>query len=111
RRSRRAGACGARAACGACGGGRPRLRTRVGGQGDSLPPRTIAPMAANPLRQLPSVDALLGLAGDTAERNGRAAPLAAIRSALAEARAAGEPRSPEQLLARVEQLLDRPASL
>jgi L-seryl-tRNA(Ser) seleniumtransferase len=68
-------------------------------------------MAANPLRQLPSVDSLLALAEDTAERHGHAATVAAIRSALAEARAAGEPRSAEQLLARVHQLLARPPSL
>ena len=68
-------------------------------------------MAANPLRQLPSVDTLLGAAEDIAERHGRAATVAAIRSALAEARAAGEPQSAQRLLARVEQLLERPASL
>ena len=68
-------------------------------------------MAANPLRQLPSVDALLGLAQDTAARHGRPATVAAIRAALAEARSAGEPRSPEQLLARAAALLERPPSL
>ena len=48
------------AAADAVGGGRPRGRTAVVAKDGSLPPRTIAAMAANPLRQLPSVDALLG---------------------------------------------------
>jgi L-seryl-tRNA(Ser) seleniumtransferase len=68
-------------------------------------------MAANPLRQLPSVDALLGRADAAVERHGRTAAVDAIRAALAEARAAGEARSPEALLARVNELLDRPPSL
>jgi L-seryl-tRNA(Ser) seleniumtransferase len=68
-------------------------------------------MAANPLRQLPSVDALLGRADAAVERHGRTAAVDAIRAALAEARAAGEARSPEVLLARVNELLDRPPSL
>ena len=57
-------------------------------------------MPVNPLRQLPSVDALLGLAHDIVARHGRPATVAAIRAALAEARSAGEARSPEHLLAR-----------
>ncbi|HEY3763761.1 MAG TPA: L-seryl-tRNA(Sec) selenium transferase [Gaiellales bacterium] len=68
-------------------------------------------MAANPLRQLPSVDALLQLAPDLVARHGRPATLAAIRAALAEARSAGEPRPAEALLARAVKLLDRPPSL
>jgi L-seryl-tRNA(Ser) seleniumtransferase len=68
-------------------------------------------MAANPLRQLPSVDALLGRAQAAVDRHGRGPAVEAIRTALAEARAAGEARSPEALLARVEELLDRPPSL
>jgi L-seryl-tRNA(Ser) seleniumtransferase len=68
-------------------------------------------MAANPLRQLPSVDALLGRADAAVERHGRTAAVDAIRAALAEARAAGEARAPEALLARVNELLDRPPSL
>jgi L-seryl-tRNA(Ser) seleniumtransferase len=68
-------------------------------------------MPANPLRQLPSVDALLGQARAATDRYGRDAAVAAIRAALAEARAAGEARSAELLLARVEELLDRPPSL
>jgi L-seryl-tRNA(Ser) seleniumtransferase len=68
-------------------------------------------MAANPLRQLPSVDVLLGLAHDAVARHGRTATVAALRAALAEARAAGEARTPEQLLARSAELLKRPPSL
>ncbi len=68
-------------------------------------------MAANPLRQLPSVDALLQLAPGLVARHGRPATLAAIRAALAEARSAGEPRSAETLLARAVELLERPPSL
>jgi L-seryl-tRNA(Ser) seleniumtransferase len=68
-------------------------------------------MAANPLRQLPSVDALLGRAQAAVERHGRTATTEAIRTALGEARAAGEARPAEVLLARVDELLDRPPSL
>ena len=68
-------------------------------------------MPANPLRQLPSVDALLGQAHAAVARHGRDATVEAVRAALSEARAAGEARSPEALLARVEELLDRPPSL
>jgi len=68
-------------------------------------------MAANPLRQLPSVDALLGRADAAVERHGRSAAVDAIRAALAEARAAGEARTPEALLARANELLDRPPNL
>jgi L-seryl-tRNA(Ser) seleniumtransferase len=68
-------------------------------------------MAANPLRQLPSVDSLLGRAKGAVERHGRTATVEAIRTALGEARAAGEARPAEALLARVEELLERPPSL
>jgi L-seryl-tRNA(Ser) seleniumtransferase len=68
-------------------------------------------MPVNPLRQLPSVDALLGLAHDSVARHGRPATVAAIRAALAEARSAGEGRSPEHLLARAAELLERPSAL
>ncbi len=68
-------------------------------------------MAANPRRQLPSVDALLGRADDLTARYGRTPTVAAIRAALAEARDAGDPRAPEALLARAAELLGRPPSL
>jgi L-seryl-tRNA(Ser) seleniumtransferase len=68
-------------------------------------------MAANPRRQLPSVDALLGQADDLTARHGRSPTVAALRAALAEARAAGESRPPELLLARAAELLERPPSL
>ncbi len=68
-------------------------------------------MAANPLRQLPSVDALLRRAPAAVDRHGRTATVEAIRAALSEARAAGAAPSPEALLARVDELLDRPPSL
>ena len=68
-------------------------------------------MPVNPLRQLPSVDTLLGLAHDSVARHGRPATVAAIRAALAEARSAGEARSPEHLLARAAELLERPSAL
>ncbi|HEY2788570.1 MAG TPA: L-seryl-tRNA(Sec) selenium transferase [Gaiellales bacterium] len=68
-------------------------------------------MSANPLRQLPSVDALLSEAQAAVARYGRAATVAAIRAALAEARSARAPRSPESLLLRATELLERPPSL
>jgi L-seryl-tRNA(Ser) seleniumtransferase len=68
-------------------------------------------MPANPLRQLPSVDALLGRADAAVARHGRPATVEAVRAALSEARAAGEARTPEALLARVDELLSRPPSL
>ncbi len=68
-------------------------------------------MAANPLRQLPSVDALLAEASELVTRYGRPATVEAIRAALAEARAAGEPWPAEHLLARAAELLGRPPSL
>ena len=77
-----------------------------------FPPRTIAPMSANPLRQLPSVDALLSEARRppspvTAARppwrpSGRRSPKPAPPR---------EPRSPESLLQRAAELLERPPSL
>ncbi len=68
-------------------------------------------MAANPLRQLPSVDALLAEASELVARYGRPATVEAIRAALAEARAAGEARPSDVLLARAAELLGRPPSL
>jgi L-seryl-tRNA(Ser) seleniumtransferase len=68
-------------------------------------------MAANPLRQLPSVDALLADASELIARHGRPRTVDAIRAALAEARAAGEAWPGERLLARAAELLARPSSL
>jgi L-seryl-tRNA(Ser) seleniumtransferase len=68
-------------------------------------------MAANPLRQLPSVDALLADAAALIGRYGRPPTVDAIRAALAEARAAGEARTADRLLARAAELLGRPPSL
>jgi L-seryl-tRNA(Ser) seleniumtransferase len=68
-------------------------------------------MAANPLRQLPSVDALLADAGDLVARYGRPPAVDAIRAALAEARAAGEPWPADRLLTRAAEVLGRPPSL
>ena len=109
-RSPQAAAGARRAAAGAVGGGRPRGRTAVVAKGGSLPPRTIAPMAANPLRQLPSVDALLGRG---AGRRRPARPCGHRRGHPGGAR-----RSPLRrraalagaLLARAAELLDRPPS-
>jgi L-seryl-tRNA(Ser) seleniumtransferase len=68
-------------------------------------------MAANPLRQLPSVDALLADASELVARHGRPRTVDALRAALAEARAAGEARPGERLLGRAAELLARPPSL
>ncbi len=68
-------------------------------------------MAANPLRQLPSVDALLAGATELVATYGRPATVGAIRAALAQARAAGEAWTAERLLARAAELLGRPPSL
>jgi L-seryl-tRNA(Ser) seleniumtransferase len=57
-------------------------------------------MTANPLRDLPSVDALLRTpeAAALVEQHGRQAVVAALRDALAAARAAGESQAPEELI-------------
>jgi L-seryl-tRNA(Ser) seleniumtransferase len=68
-------------------------------------------MAANPLRHLPSVDALLADASELVATYGRPATVDALRAALAEARAAGEARPAERLLGRAGELLGRPPSL
>jgi L-seryl-tRNA(Ser) seleniumtransferase len=68
-------------------------------------------MAANPLRQLPSVDALLADASALVARHGRPRTVDALRAALAEARAAGEARPADALTARAGELLGRPPSL
>ncbi len=68
-------------------------------------------MAANPLRQLPSVDTLLADAPALVARHGRRRTVDALRAALAEARAAGEARPADALLARADELLGRPPSL
>jgi L-seryl-tRNA(Ser) seleniumtransferase len=68
-------------------------------------------MAANPLRQLPSVDALLADASALVAGYGRPRTVDALRAALAEARAAGETRPADALVARAGELLSRPPSL
>jgi len=68
-------------------------------------------MAANPLRQLPSVDALLADASELVARYGRPATVDALRAALAEARSAGEARPADRILARAAELVARPPSL
>jgi L-seryl-tRNA(Ser) seleniumtransferase len=68
-------------------------------------------MAANPLRQLPSVDALLSSAGELISRHGRPATVDALRAALAEARSAGEAWPADRLLGRAAELLGQPPSL
>jgi L-seryl-tRNA(Ser) seleniumtransferase len=68
-------------------------------------------MAANPLRQLPSFDALLADASALVARHGRLRTVDALRAALAEARAAGEARPADALMARADELLGLPPSL
>jgi L-seryl-tRNA(Ser) seleniumtransferase len=70
-------------------------------------------MEAHPLRDLPSVDALLRSHGgqELIDRHGRAPAVDGLRSALAEARARGEAASAEQVLVRAGELLDREPSL
>jgi L-seryl-tRNA(Ser) seleniumtransferase len=70
-------------------------------------------MAANPLRELPSVDALLKdeRAAALIGRHGRTATVDALRAALGAARAAGEPRPADRLLADATARLERPPSL
>ena len=70
-------------------------------------------MTANPLRQLPSVDALLRSPGgqELADRHGRAAAVEGLRKALAEAREAGDAAPVDALLARAGALLEHTPSL
>jgi L-seryl-tRNA(Ser) seleniumtransferase len=70
-------------------------------------------MADHPLRDLPSVDALLGdeRAAALAERHGRPATVEAIRAALADARRRGIADDASRLLAEASRRLDRPPSL
>ena len=58
-------------------------------------------MAANPLRELPSVDALLRMpeTPPLIERHGREPVVDALRSALSDARSAGRSQTPQRLLA------------
>ena len=70
-------------------------------------------MTANPLRDLPSVDALLrtGAGEALVGEHGRQAVVAALRDVLAEARAAGEVPDQEGLLETAARRLGRPPSL
>ena len=70
-------------------------------------------MTANPLRDLPSVDALLrtGAGEALVGEHGRQAVVAALRDVLAEARAAGEVPAQEGLLETTARRLGRPPSL
>jgi L-seryl-tRNA(Ser) seleniumtransferase len=70
-------------------------------------------MEGNPLRDLPSVDALLrsDAAGALVAAHGRPAVVAALRSALQTARDGGEAPPSEQLLDAAARELERPPSL
>jgi L-seryl-tRNA(Ser) seleniumtransferase len=70
-------------------------------------------MATNPLRELPSVDALLRRADVNAlvAKHGRGRVVSALRTALAEARAAGQAQPAEELAAAAGRALSRPPSL
>jgi L-seryl-tRNA(Ser) seleniumtransferase len=70
-------------------------------------------MAENPLRELPSVDALLRAdpAPALVERYGRARVVDALRASLDTARAEGRARSADELLDVAAALLERPPSL
>jgi L-seryl-tRNA(Ser) seleniumtransferase len=70
-------------------------------------------MAENPLRELPSVDALLRAdrAPALVERYGRPRVVDALRVSLDTARAEGRSRSPDELLDAATALLGRPPSL
>src|SRR4051794_7515332 len=70
-------------------------------------------MTANPLRDLPSVDALLRTAAGEAlvEQHGRQAVVEALRAVLGEARETGEVPAQEGLLETAARRLGRPPSL
>ena len=70
-------------------------------------------MSVNPLRELPSVDALLRCAGGAGlvEEHGRPAVLEAFRGALADARRAGTARSESELVGDARRRLERAPSL
>jgi L-seryl-tRNA(Ser) seleniumtransferase len=70
-------------------------------------------MTANPLRQLPSVDALLRSPAGArlADLHGRPAALEALRGVLAQARADGRPAAADDLLGRAAEQLSRGPSL
>jgi len=70
-------------------------------------------VTVNPLRGLPSVDALLRTdgAGELIRNHGRPATVAALRTVLDEARAEGQPRAAEDLLTRAAAVLGAAPSL
>jgi L-seryl-tRNA(Ser) seleniumtransferase len=70
-------------------------------------------MTANPLRDLPSVDALLrtGAGEALVDEHGRQAVVGTLRAVLAEARAAKEVLDQERLLETTARRLGRPPSL
>jgi L-seryl-tRNA(Ser) seleniumtransferase len=70
-------------------------------------------VTVNPLRGLPSVDALLRTdgAGELIRNHGRPATVAALRTVLDEARAEGRPRAAEDLLTRAAAVLEAAPSL
>jgi L-seryl-tRNA(Ser) seleniumtransferase len=70
-------------------------------------------MTANPLRDLPSVDALLrtGAGEALVDEHGRQAVVGTLRAVLADARAAGEVPDQERLLETTARRLGRPPSL
>jgi L-seryl-tRNA(Ser) seleniumtransferase len=70
-------------------------------------------MSVNPLRELPSVDALLRSpgGGELVAEYGRAAVLEAFRGALADARQEGTARSEAELVDDARRRLERPPSL
>jgi L-seryl-tRNA(Ser) seleniumtransferase len=70
-------------------------------------------MSVNPLRELPSVDALLRSpgGGELVAEHGRAAVLEAFRGALTDARQEGTARSEAELVGDARRRLERPPSL
>src|SRR5690242_13165605 len=77
------------------------------------PHPTIVVMSVNPLRELPSVDALLRSAEGAAmvAEHGHEATVEALRAALADARERGTPRDASELVGDARARLERPPSL